>query len=209
MILIGTYRSPVIRRIGATLVHYGIEFEHRDPDKGRGHEHDTHAPDPIRREPGLFTDNSTLWSSPALIFYELDNRAPRERTLVPADRGNARVRFVETLNICTRINGWAVALTCERSSVARRGYTPPEGVTAHQMREDLTRLEATARTPWMWGEAMTHIDLATACAWEHIAACEPELFATLQCPTVASVTARASELEALRRTRPQWRTERK
>ena len=49
MILIGTYRSPVIRRIGATLVHYGIDFEHRDPGKSASREPhgDERDPDPV------------------------------------------------------------------------------------------------------------------------------------------------------------------
>ena len=56
--------------------------------------------------------------------------------------------------------------------------------------------------PWMWGESLTHLDVSTVCYWDFIRLGVPNLFATLDCPRIADIAARAEELDAFRKTVP-------
>ena len=202
MILIGRYYSPFVRRIGTTLLHYGIEFEHR-PLRAGGDEQDLiRRYSPLGRVPILVLDNGDVLSDSALILDYLDTLAPPEASLVPRTGEEDRLRFLNALSVATGAAEKSIAVFSELGRPEERRHPPALEKASRQTRDGLAWLEARVAGPWMWGESMTHLDVSTVCYWDFIRIGVPGLFATLDCPRIADIAARAGALDAFGKTVP-------
>ena len=202
MILIGRYYSPFTRRVATTLVHYGIEFEHR-PLRAGGDEQDViRQSSPLGRVPVLILDNGDVLSDSALILDYLDTLAPSELSLMPRTGDEERFRFLNALSIATGAAEKSIAVFSELGRPENRRHAPALDKASRQTRDGLAWLEARVGGPWMWGASLTHLDVSTVCYWDFIRIGVPNLFATLDCPRLADVAARAGQLDAFRTTMP-------
>ena len=202
MILIGRYYSPFVRRVGVTLAHYGIEFEHR-PLRAGGDEQDIiRQSSPLGRVPVLILDNGDVLSDSALILDYLDTLAPAPASLVPRTGEEDRLRFLNALSIATGAAEKSIAVYSELGRPEERRHPPALENASRQTRDGLAWLEARVAGPWMWGASMTHLDVSTVCYWDFIRIGIPSLFATLDCPRIADIAARAGELDAFGKTVP-------
>ena len=202
MILIGRYYSPFVRRVGIALAHYGIEFEHR-PLRAGGDEQDViRQTSPLGRVPVLILDNGDVLSDSALMLDYLDTLAPPELSLMPRTGDEERFRFLNALSIATGVAEKSIAVFSELGRPEERRHAPALDRASRQTRDGLAWLEARVAGPWMWGESLTHLDVSTVCYWDFIRIGVPDLFATLDCPRIADIAARAGELDAFRKTMP-------
>ena len=202
MILIGRYLSPFVRRVGTVLEHYRIEFEHRALRAGGEEQDIIRRTSPLGRVPAMILDNGDVLSDSALILDYLDTLAPPGARLAP-DTGEAdRFRFLNALSIATGAAEKSISVYSELRRPEERRHPPVVANASRQVRDALAWLEERVTGPWMWGESMTHLDVSTVCYWEFIRIGIPNLYATLDCPRIADVVARAGELDAFRRTMP-------
>jgi len=202
MILIGRYLSPFVRRVGTVLEHYGIEFEHR-PLRAGGEDQDIiRRSSPLGRVPVLVLDNGDVLADSALILDYLDTLAPPDADLLPRTGEDDRFRFLNALSIATGTAEKSIAVYLELGRPEERRHAPVVDNASRQTRDGLAWLEARVKGPWMWGETMTHLDVSTVCYWDFIRIGVPDLFATLDCPRIADVAARAGELGPFRKTMP-------
>ena len=202
MILIGRYFSPFTRRVGTALEHYGIEFEHR-PLRAGGEEQDIiRRANPLGRVPVLILDNGDVLSDSGLILAYLDTLASPEMCLMPRTGEEDRFRFLNALSVATGAAEKSIAVFSELGRPEERCHPPALDKASRQTRDGLAWLEARVAGPWMWGESLTHLDVSVVCYWEFIRTGVPSLFATLDCPRIADIVARAGELDAFRRTAP-------
>ena len=202
MILIGRYLSPFVRRVGTVLEHYGIRFEHR-PLRVGGEDLDViRRSNPLGRVPVLVLDDGDVLSDSALMLDYLDTLAPPESRLAPRTGAEDRFRFLNALGVATGAAEKSVAVYSELARPEERRHTPAVENASRQTRDALEWLEARVAGPWMWGTSMTHLDVSTVCYWDFIRIGVPDLFATLDCPRIAEIAARAGALDAFRKTMP-------
>ena len=202
MILIGRYLSPFVRRVATTLEHYGIAHEHR-PLRAGGEDQDViRQSNPLGRVPVLVLDNGDVLSESALILDYLDTLVPPDARLAPNGDSGDRFRFRNALSVATGAAEKSISVYSELARPEDRRHAPVLANASRQVRDGFDWLEARVAGTWMWGEAMTHLDVSTVCYWEFIRIGAPDLFATLDCPRIADVVARAGELDAFRKTMP-------
>ena len=200
MILIGRYLSPFVRRVGTVLEHYGIEFEHR-PLRAGGEEQDIiRQSSPLGRVPVMILDNGDILSDSALILDYLDTLGPPDARLTPSTGAEDRFRFRNALSVATGAAEKSISVYSELARPEERRHPPPLANASRQAKDGFEWLEARVAGTWMWGETMTHLDISTVCYWEFIRFGVPDLFATLDCPRIADIVARAGQLDAFRKT---------
>ena len=202
MILIGRYLSPFVRRVGTALEHYGIGFEHRPLRAGAEEQDIIRRSSPLGRVPVLVLDNGDVLSDSALILDYLDTLAPPHASLMPRTGEEDRLRFLNALSIATGAAEKSIAVYSELGRPEERRHPPALDNASRQTRDGLAWLEARVKGPWMWGASLTHLDISVVCYWDFIRIGVPNLFATLDCPRIADIVARAGELDAFRRTTP-------
>ena len=202
MILMGRHLSPFTRRVATTLVHYGLEYEHRPLRAGGADQDIVRQSNPLGRVPVLILDNGDVLSDSALILDYLDTLAPPDASLTPNGDAGDRFRFRNALSVATGASEKSVSVYYELAKPEERRHPPVVTNASRQVKDGFDWLEARVAGAWMWGETMTHLDVSTVCYWEFIRMGMPDLFATLDCPRIAGIVARAGELEAFRKTAP-------
>lgn len=196
MQLIGQFDSPFARRVGITLRHYGIEFEHLPYSVFRDAERI--APfNPLRRVPTLVFEDGTVLTETFVCLEILDERfadeqgVANERLLLPR---SGPLRF-EGLRLCALAAGVAdkaVSLAYEREVRESISRLWAERCTK-QIRDTLERLEAEwakRKTAFLLGEHLSHADIAIACAFTFISDAHPNFFTEGELPTLRALTAR-------------------
>jgi glutathione S-transferase len=194
MILIGQYDSPFVRRVAIALRLYELAFEHR-PWSTFG-EADKIAPfNPLRRVPTLVLDcGEALIESTAILDY-LDELVGPDKAMIAA-RGPERWR---ALNVCALANGLgdkAVSLLYERVLRKEASKIWVERCAA-QISGVLDVLEkgcAAIATPYWFGAAIGHADIAVACVLRFTGEAHPALFDAPRYPALSSHAARCEAL---------------
>lgn len=80
--LIGWNLSPYARRVAISLLHYGLDFEHRKINAWQAYD-DVAAHNPIVKIPVLITEEGSAIPESAMILDYLDCRVGPERALMP------------------------------------------------------------------------------------------------------------------------------
>ncbi len=168
MILIGQYDSPFVRRVGIALTLYHLPYEHRpwsifgDADKIRPY-------NPLTRVPTLVLDNGdVLIESHAILDY-LDDLVGPSNALFPTQQP-ARCRAMKIAALASGLSDKAVSLFYER---ALHNQTSPtwENRCMTQIETTLSVLEqerAERKSPYWFGDTLSHADIAVACALRHM-----------------------------------------
>ena len=199
MILIGRYFSPFVRRVGATLHHYEVAFEHRALRAAGDEQDEIRKTNPLGRVPALILDNGDVLSDSALILEYLDAQASPEKVLVPAS-GRERYQLLSLLATATGAMEKGIATFSEQSRPEDRRHPPYVDNCARQTTDGFQYLEQQVKGPWMWGDKLTQLDVSTTAYWEFMRAGTPEIFAGLDCPRIAAIVERALELPAFKAT---------
>ena len=199
MILIGRYLSPFVRRVGATLHYYGMEFEHRAL-RAAGEEQDViRRSNPLGRVPALVLDDGRVLSDSALILEYLDDRADPQMRLVPA-HGEARYEVLSDLAIATGAAEKVIAVYSEQNRPHEKQHQPYIDGCARQARDGFNHLEKVVKGPWMGGDRVTQLDLSLVSYWEFVKAGTPQLYESLDCPNIEAIDARAMALPCFQQT---------
>jgi glutathione S-transferase len=198
MILIGQYDSPFVRRVGIALQLYGLAYEHR-PWSTFG-DAELIAPfNPLRRVPTLVLDNGEVLIESGAILDYLDEVVRPERALI-ADSGEARRHALKVCALATGLADKAVALFYEQ---VLHQATSDRWVARcrAQIGDSLTALEASRAaldTPFWFGDAIGHADIAVACALRHAGDAHPGLLDEKRWPALAAHSAVCEGLEVFR-----------
>jgi len=194
MILIGQYDSPFVRRVGIALTLYGLSFEHR-PWSAFGDADKLRVYNPLTRVPTLVLDDGTsLIESHAILDY-LDGLVPVQRRLFPAAEP-ARHRALRVAALATGLADKAVSSFYEKRLHAQTSDLWLDRCRA-QVAGALAALEsdrAATASPYWFGEAPGHADIAVACVLRFAGEALPGLLPMDRCPALAR---HAERLEAL------------
>jgi glutathione S-transferase len=197
MILIGQYDSPFVRRVAVALTLYDFAFEHRpwsvwaDADK-------LAAVNPLRRVPTLILAGGEVLIESGAILDALDEMAGPQRAMLPRT-GPERRRGLKVCALATGLADKAVSLFYEGLLHAAPSQTWIDRCRA-QIGDVLSALEADrARSPspfWL-GEAISHPDIAAACALRFTREAHPGLFDSARWPRLAAHGEQCEALAAL------------
>jgi glutathione S-transferase len=200
MELLGYYESPFVRRVGVTLHLYGLPFAHR-PLRTLPDGDEIRARNPLGRIPALVLDGGEVLIDSFCIIDWLDEQAGA-RALVPR-AGAARRQVNRLVALAHGAAEKYVAAYYERHRRPETHVWPPwrdrlEG----QAVAGLSALEAAMQGPWLLGEAMTHADVATACAVLAMRADMPHLAPPGRFLRLDALVRAAEALPAFAATRP-------
>jgi glutathione S-transferase len=194
MILIGQYDSPFVRRVAVTLHHYGLPFEHW-PWSVWGNAAQIAQHNPLRRVPTLLLDDGCALLETFAILDSVDELVPPERTLIPRS-GTLRRDILRVAALAAGVADKAVTLLYSALALMQPSPMWSERCRT-QIVESLTFLEAERakrQSPYWFGEALSHADIALACGYRFTSEAHPGLIARERFP---SLSAQAERCEAL------------
>ncbi len=198
MILIGQYDSPFVRRVAIALTLYEMPFEQRpwsvfgDADKVAQY-------NPLIRVPTLVLDSGEVLIESAMILDYLDEEAGAARRMM-AEAGPARREAQKICALATGLGDKAVALVYERVLHKEKSEVWVERCTG-QVERVLAALEADRAprpTPYWFGDAIGHADIAVTCALRFAREAHPTLFAESRWPTLIAHADRCEALPAFK-----------
>jgi glutathione S-transferase len=198
MILIGQYDSPFVRRVAIALCHYGLEYEHRpwsvwsDADAlGRYN--------PLRRVPTLVLDDGSVLGESWVILDVIDELVGEARALLPRS-GPLRRDGLAIAALATGLADKAVSLFYEPLLREKPSQVWLDRCK-RQIADTLGVLEderARRPTPYFLGEAMSHADIAVACALRFTKEGHPGLFDPTRAPSLAAHADRCEAMDLFR-----------
>lgn len=196
MILVGQFDSPVTRRIGITLRHYGLPFS-RDTRSVFSDATGVAKISPMTRIPALVLDNGEVLVDSSAILDHLDEIVGPERALVPRE-GAERRRILQACALAMGVFEKTLAVFYERL------FHPAEAVSRvwesrclSQLAAGLVELERRAEGPWSCGARLSHADVMLTCAVGFLRLRLPEaLPASL--PRLSAIVAACEDLPAFR-----------
>ena len=196
MILIGQYDSPFVRRVAIAMRLYGLAFEHRpwatfgDGDKLAPH-------NPLRRVPTLVLDNGEALIESAAILDYLDELVGPDKAMI-AERGVARRHALKVCALAMGLADKAVSLLYERvlRKDASKIWVERCQAQISGVLEVLEKERAGIATPYWFGGAIGHADIAVACVLRFTSEAHPALFDAARYPALAAHAARCEALPA-------------
>ena len=205
MKLLGTTRSPYVRRVAVSLNLMGLDWEldtvavFDDPESIRRY-------NPLLRIPTLLLDDGEALVESYAILDALDEMAGDKR-LVP-ESGKARRDVM-------RVTAMAVgAMDRTIWAVYEPRFRPKEKVEeswiAHNRERALGGLQyldglaAGAGDGWLVGGAMSQADISAVCAFTFARLAHPPMNAAEACPALAAFAGRCEATEAFSSTYPQF-----
>ena len=195
MILIGQYDSPFVRRVGIALTLYGMQFEHRPWSTFADAERI--APfNPLLRVPTLVLDGQEALVDSTSILDYLDECAGSARALMP-ETGPTRRQHMRIATLGTGLADKAVSLFYERALHAQTSETWVARCTAQivGVLDALDRERAAAPTRFWFGDAISHADIAVACALRFATEAHAGLFSLSRWPALGSHARTCEALE--------------
>jgi glutathione S-transferase len=199
MILIGQFDSPYVRRVGVALRLYGLPFDHR-PWSTFGDADKIAAYNPLLRVPTLVLsdDGEALMESGAILDY-LDELVGRDRALIAA-AGPARRRGLRLCAVATGLADKAVGMVYSRA-MHKEASPDWRARCIGQLAAGLAALEqecGVVSGPYMFGVAISHADIAAACALRFIAEAHPNVIDMAGYPALSALSVRCEGLPVFR-----------
>jgi glutathione S-transferase len=194
LILIGQYDSPFVRRVGIALTLYDMAYEHR-PWSTFGDAARIAPYNPLCRVPTFVLDSGDVLIESTMILDYLDEEAGEDRALI-ASSGPKRRQALKTCALATGLADKAVALVYERMLHKEKSQAWLDRCTG-QVERVLNALEAdrAARvTPYWFGDAIGHADIAVACALRFVREAHPEIFSPTRWPALIGHSDRCEAL---------------
>lgn len=193
MILIGQYDSPFVRRVGIALTLYGMPFEHR-PWSTFGNADMVRGYNPLVRVPTLVLDDGDILIESGAVLDYLDNTVGRDRALFPSAEPD-RHRALKVTSLATGMADKAVSLFYElrlHTAVSDFWVARCKG----QIADTLATLErdlASRTTPYWFGAAIGHADIAVTCALRFVSEAHPGFVDPSSIPKIAAHAAKLEE----------------
>jgi glutathione S-transferase len=194
MILIGQYDSSFVRRVAIALRLYGLPFEHR-PWSSFG-DGDRIVPyNPLRRVPTLVLDGGEVLIESTAILDYLDELVGPERAMIAA-RGPERRHALKICALAIGLGDKAVSLLYERVLRKEMSKIWVERCEAQisGVLEVLEQERAAIATPYWFGAAIGHADIAVACVLRFTGEAHPALFPAARYPALAAHSAACEAL---------------
>jgi glutathione S-transferase len=198
LILIGQYDSPFVRRVGIALRLYDLPFEHR-PWSTFGDAERLAEINPLRRVPAFVLDDGEVLIESGAILDHLDELAGPGKALV-AKNGEGRRKALKVAALATGLADKAVSLFYERVVREQDSKRWVERCKA-QIDGALRALEADCAgrpTPYWFGDALGHADIAVACVIRFTREAHPTVFAAEDWPALAAHSDRCEALPVFR-----------
>jgi glutathione S-transferase len=195
MILIGQFDSPFVRRVAIALNHYGLPFEHR-PWSVWGQAEEIARYNPLRRVPVLVLDGGEALVESSAILDAIDDTVPEEKRLVPRS-GPARRAILRVCALSTGLADKGVSLLYEKV-LRKDDFRSKKWIDrcALQLDDTLDLLErerATATEPFWFG-ALSHADVAVACALRFVREAHPGVLEARSRPALEGHCARCEAM---------------
>src|SRR5687768_10692778 len=174
MILMGSQRSPFVRRVAISLRLLGIDFEHRALSPLRDAD-EVRRLNPLGRVPALVLDDGEVLVDSAAILDHLDQVAGPERALVPAEPPERR-RVLQIVALLTGVGEKSVAGFYERTRrPAELIHAPWAEHLDSQVTSGLAAVEACAGVPFLRGDRLTQADVTAVAVLDFVRSVEPDL----------------------------------
>lgn len=186
MILIGQFDSPFVRRVGVALRLYDLPFQHR-PWSVFGDAEKIRALNPLIRVPTLVLEDGFVLTDSHMILDYLDSLVPAPQRMFPQTEP-ARHIALNLTTLATGLAEKAVSLFYE----TRLHSTASDTWVARcqtQITAILAALEAdreTRPTPYWFGNAISHTDIAVTCALRFLTDVHPRLFSQTDYPNLSN-----------------------
>jgi glutathione S-transferase len=197
MILVGQYDSPVTRRIGISLHHYGIPFS-RDTRSIFGDAAEIAKISPLTRIPALILDDGEVLIDSVAILDHLDEVAGPARALTPPN-GPQRRRVLQASALAQGTLEKVAAVVYERH------YHPAAHVSQDwqarcqsQLAAGLSELENRCTAPWFCGDDFSHADVMVTCLVAYLHLRLPEAFAPGAFPKLQALATKCEALPAFK-----------
>jgi len=198
VILIGQYDSPFVRRVAITLRLYGLPYEHRrwsvwgDADKIAEH-------NPLRRAPTLLLDDGTALVETFAIVDALDELAPRQGALIPRS-GSSRRDVLRIAAMSAGMADKAASLMYEPMfrKVPSEFWMKRCAIQITGTLEALERDRSARSSRYWFGPAISHADIAFACALRFTREAHPTMFDPARYPALSDTAAHCESLEDFR-----------
>lgn len=195
MILIGQYDSPFVRRVGIALTLYGMAFEHR-PWSSFGDADRLRAYNPLTRVPTLVLDDGFVLTDSHMMLDYLDGLV--EAPLFPRAEP-ARHQVLKIAALACGLADKAVSLFYERalhttiSPAFDARCRAQIGAVLAALEADLAARRASGNNsgPYWFG-ALSHADIALACALRFLREAHPGVMVESACPLLIDL---ADDLE--------------
>jgi glutathione S-transferase len=177
MILLGQYDSPFTRRVGITLSHYSLRFEHNRWSVF-SNANELAEVNPLIRVPTLVLDTGEALIETAAIIEYLDGLVSPDKRLLPQQQPD-RYRVQNVVSLASGVSDMAVRLFYEQ----RLHDTPSESYVTRltrQMEQTLAVLEAHT----FKSGSMSQADIAITCMYRHLSECHPGIAAKARYPHI-------------------------
>lgn len=202
MLLIGSFTSPFVRRVAATLNLYELPFAHRAYATGADRAAIARF-NPLGRVPALVLDDGDILIDSSLIIDQLDELVGPERSLTPRS-GPDRRRVNKIVALALGAADKYVAAYYERTKRPESHVWQPwlerlEG----QVHAGLQALDGMVQGPWFLGPSLTQADVTAAVAVDTMRYDMPHLAPPGRFPALDALVAAAESLEAFASTRPE------
>lgn len=197
LVLVGQLDSPFVRRVAATMTHYGLSFD-RHSLSVFGDREEVVRLNPLGRVPALLLDDGETLIETMVIIDYLDEIAGGDCRLVPAS-GPLRRTILRTAAIATGISDRAVQLRAETVRRPQHLQSPEFAETyVSSIRMTLDFLERSVEGSWCCGDGPTHADFALTAGLGHLTAKIDEFADISNWPKLAAVYQAGESLEAFR-----------
>jgi glutathione S-transferase len=195
MLLIGQFDSPFVRRVAIALHHYELSFEHR-PWSVWAQAEQIARYNPLRRVPVLVLDGGEALVESSAILDAIDDIALDEKRLVPRS-GPARRAILRVCALATGLGDKAVSLLYEKvlrkDDFRSKVWIDRCAVQLDDTLDLLERERAAAPGPFWFG-ALSHADVAVACALRLVGEAHPGVLAARSRPALEGHSARCEAM---------------
>ena len=202
MILIGRFISPFVRRVAATLIYQGLEFEHR-AIKAAGEGQDiVRQSNPLGRVPAVILDDNEVLSDSAVILDYVDDLVGDEKALMPRS-GWERWHAMNLLGMATGAAEKSIALYSENNRPADKQHAPAADNSARQAKDGFEHLNGLVKGKWMLGGNISQLDISITSYLEFFRISSPDVVKQMSCPALDGIVAKALELPCFKQTPPE------
>jgi glutathione S-transferase len=198
VILVGQYDSPFVRRVGVSLRHLRLAYEH-DTRSVFGDFDAMRALNPLGRIPSLVLDGGEVLIDSAAILDWLDERVGPERALVPP-AGPARRLALKLIALATGAIDKIGAAAYERlfRPTALRW---PEWIERCRA-QGTGAIEALAKEAWPAGARLDQAQITAVCMLRYVRMADPERLPPGRYPTLDALSDRCEALPEFQATYP-------
>lgn len=202
MKLVGRYLSPFVRRVGTSLIHLGLPFEHATLSVV-DHKADIAALNPLIRVPALVLDDGTSLIDSNAILDTIDQMVGPEKALVPAT-GVARR---DVMQLVAFAHGACEKTVSAYYELTRRPKEFCYPAWADQCeRQALSALavldEAAKGRIYLIGDRLTQADISAVVAYDFQRHVLPETVPHGKFPALEAFSAHWNQTEAFKATSP-------